>query len=293
MKYYVAKFQIKDAESLSDCRDLLAAIASEAGFESFEETAGGINGYVQQRLLDEEKLREMLAEFPVEGVHISYTLSELEDKDWNEQWENEGFEPIVVDNKCVIHDRKHSLDDALLPKDDAKGASLTDITIEAKQAFGTGTHETTRLIVSQLLQMDLKGKRVLDCGCGTGILGIVASKLGARSVVGYDIDEWSVENARHNAALNEVENMEVLEGNHNVLSHVSGIFDVVLANINRNVLIDDMHAMKEVMSHNGILILSGFYAEDGFMIAEKAGSLGLSLTKTSSENNWCMLLFNA
>lgn len=140
--------------------------------------------------------------------------------------------------------------------------------------FGTGTHETTRLIVGQLLQMDLKGKRVLDCGCGTGILGIVASKMGAQSVVGYDIDEWSVENARHNAELNGVRNMEVLEGNQSVLSHVSGIFDVVLANINRNVLMADMPAMKEVMSHEGILILSGFYAEDGIMIAEKRGLAG-------------------
>lgn len=288
MKYYVANFQIKDAPSISDCRDLLATMASEAGFESFEETDEGLNGYVQQSMLDESKLRELLGDFPIEGVKISYTLSQVEDKDWNEQWENEGFEPIVVGDRCVIHDTKHQADAALTGQKD-----LLDITIEAKQAFGTGTHETTRLIVGQLLQMDLKGKRVLDCGCGTGILGIVASKMGAQSVVGYDIDEWSVENARHNAELNEVRNMEVLEGNQSVLSHVSGIFDVVLANINRNVLMADMPAMKEVMSHEGILILSGFYAEDGIMIAEKAGSLGLSLSKTSSENNWCMLLFNA
>lgn len=288
MKYYVANFQIKDAPSIGDCRDLLATMASEAGFESFEETDEGLNGYVQQSMLDESKLRELLGDFPIEGVKISYTLSQVEDKDWNEQWENEGFEPIVVGDRCVIHDTKHQADAALTGRKD-----LLDITIEAKQAFGTGTHETTRLIVGQLLQMDLKGKRVLDCGCGTGILGIVASKMGAQSVVGYDIDEWSVENARHNAELNGVQNMEVLEGNQSVLSHVSGIFDVVLANINRNVLMADMPAMKEVMSHEGILILSGFYAEDGIMIAEKAGSLGLSLSKTSSENNWCMLLFNA
>ena len=288
MKYYVANFQIKGTQSIGDCRDLLASMASEAGFESFEETDEGMNGYVQQSMLDESKLRELLRDFPIEGVSITYTLSEVEDRDWNEQWENEGFEPIIVDNRCVIHDTKHQADAALTGRKD-----VIDITIEAKQAFGTGTHETTRLIVSQLLQMDLKGKRVLDCGCGTGILGIVASKMGAQSVVGYDIDEWSVENARRNARLNGVENMEVLEGNQSVLSHVSGIFDVVLANINRNVLMADMPAMKEVMSHEGILILSGFYAEDGIMIAEKAGSLGLSLSKTSSENNWCMLLFNA
>ena len=288
MKYYVAYFQIRGTESLSDCRDLLAAMASEAGFESFEDTDGGLNGYVQQSLFDEERLKEIIADFPMEGAKIDYKLTEVEDRDWNEQWEKGGFEPIVIDNRCIIHDRQHKVDLDELKADDA-----IDVVIEAKQAFGTGTHETTRLIVKELLQMDLKGKRVLDCGCGTGILGIVASKLGARSVVGYDIDEWSVENARHNAKLNHVDNMEILEGNHRVLSHVSGIFDVVLANINRNVLMADMQAMKEVMSHEGTLILSGFYGEDGIMIAEKAGSLGLSLNKTQSENNWCMLLFNA
>ena len=292
MEYFVAHFQIKGAESIGDCRDLLAAMAGEAGFESFEETEDGLCGYVQRRLLDEDKLKELLAAFPIEGVKVDYSLSEVEDKDWNEQWEKAGFEPIVVGGRCVIHDTKHSLDSIELPQE-TPSLPIIDITIEAKQAFGTGTHETTRLIVNQLLELDLEGKSVLDCGCGTGILGIVASKLGAKSVVGYDIDEWSVKNARHNALLNNVENMEVLEGNHSVLTHVSGVFDVVLANINRNVLMADMAAIRDVMSHEGILILSGFYGEDGIMIAEKAGSLGLSLTVTKSENNWCMLLFNA
>ena len=155
---------------------------------------------------------------------------EAEYRNWNEQWENEGFEPIVIDGRCIIHDTKHPAGDK------APDSPTLDITIEARQAFGTGTHETTRMIVGELLKMDLKGKRILDCGCGTGILGIVASKCGASEIVAYDIDEWSVENARHNAKLNGVKNMEVLEGDRNVLSHVSGVFDVVLANINRNIL---------------------------------------------------------
>ena len=112
MKYYVANFQIKDAPSIGDCRDLLATMASEAGFESFEETDEGLNGYVQQSMLDESKLRELLGDFPIEGVKITYTLSQVEDKDWNEQWENEGFEPIVVGDRCVIHDTKHQADAA-------------------------------------------------------------------------------------------------------------------------------------------------------------------------------------
>ena len=124
MKYYVANFQIKDAPSIGDCRDLLATMASEAGFESFEETDEGLNGYVQQSMLDESKLRELLGDFPIEGVKITYTLSQVEDKDWNEQWENEGFEPIVVGDRCVIHDTKHQADAVL-----TGGKDLLDITI--------------------------------------------------------------------------------------------------------------------------------------------------------------------
>jgi ribosomal protein L11 methyltransferase len=237
--------------------------------------------------LDEPLLKSLLKDFPIEGVNVSYSLKEAEYRNWNEQWENEGFEPIVIDGRCIIHDTKHPVGDKALD------SPTLDITIEARQAFGTGTHETTRMIVGELLKMDLKGKRILDCGCGTGILGIVASKCGASEIVAYDIDEWSVENARHNAKLNGVKNMEVLEGDRNVLSHVSGVFDVVLANINRNILMADMHHMKEVMNHNGKLILSGFYDTDGFMIAEKAGSMGLVLTETEGSNKWCMLVFSA
>ena len=131
------------------------------------------------------------------------------------------------------------------------------ILIDAQQAFGTGTHETTQMIVSLLLNQDLKDKRVLDCGCGTGILGIVAAKCGAREVVSYDIDEWSVRNAEHNAELNGVE-LDVLEGDKRVLSHVSGVFDVILANINRNIILEDIDEFVSVMTTDSKIILSGF-----------------------------------
>ena len=163
------------------------------------------------------------------------------------------------------------------------------IAIDAKMAFGTGTHETTRMIVSSLLDTDLSGKRVIDCGCGTGILGIVAAKLGASEVVSYDIDNWSVENTQHNAKLNGVD-IEVLEGDRNVLSHVSGLFDIVMANINRNILLDDMHAYEDVMQHNGILILSGFYQSDIQMLKEKAAELGLIEVKRLTDGDWCCLI---
>ena len=147
------------------------------------------------------------------------------------------------------------------------------------------------MIIGLLLDMHLAGKRVLDCGCGTGILGIAASKLGAKEVVAYDIDEWSADNARHNAQINHVKNIEVLQGDANVLNHVSGVFDIVLANINRNILLQDMPAFRNVMMQGSVLILSGFFEEDCASLSAKATTLGLVHTGKVSKGNWCCLVF--
>jgi ribosomal protein L11 methyltransferase (prmA) len=163
------------------------------------------------------------------------------------------------------------------------------IAIDAQQAFGTGTHETTQMIVSLLLNQDLKEKRVLDCGCGTGILGIVAAKCGAKEVVSYDIDEWSVRNAEHNAELNGVE-LDVLEGDRRVLSHVSGVFDVILANINRNIILEDIDEFVSVMTTESKIILSGFYEQDAEAILQKANELGLKENQRLLNHDWCCLL---
>jgi ribosomal protein L11 methyltransferase (prmA) len=163
------------------------------------------------------------------------------------------------------------------------------ILIDAQQAFGTGTHETTQMIVSLLLNQDLKDKRVLDCGCGTGILGIVAAKCGAKEVVSYDIDEWSVRNAEHNAKLNGVE-LDVLEGDKRVLSHVSGVFDVILANINRNIILEDIDEFTSVMTTDSKIILSGFYEQDAEAILQKANDLGLKESQRLLNHDWCCLL---
>ena len=147
------------------------------------------------------------------------------------------------------------------------------------------------MIIGLLLDMHLTGKRVLDCGCGTGILGIAAAKLGAKEIVAYDIDEWSADNARHNAQFNHVQNIEVLQGDANVLNHVSGVFDIVLANINRNILLQDMPAFRNVMMQGSVLILSGFFEEDCDQLNAKAESLGLKQTGKCSKGNWCCLQF--
>ena len=310
MKYFEVEFTILPFST--DAADLLAAIAGEAGFETFEETSTGLMGYIQQDLLDVNTLQTSLNDFPFEGISISYDIRPAEDRDWNEQWEQEGFEPIVV--KCgmrnvegpviVIHDGRH------LPETMPTGA--IPIEIDAKLAFGTGTHETTRMICSELISFHIPHStfhnqepsfhiphstfhkiRVLDCGTGTGILSICALKLGAAEAIGYDIDEWSVDNARHNAVINQVDDrFTSLQGDASILNKVEGSFNLVLANINRNILLADMESFRGKMAPGASLILSGFYTEDCDMLIEKAKTLGLKLTKQKEDQNWACLVFS-
>ena len=295
MKYYEVDFIMTPCTQ--DAQDILSALAGEAGFETFEETATGLKGYVQQALFDEDALHFALEGFPFENVTITYSIQEAEDKDWNEQWEQEGFEPISLPlppskgrGNLTIHDGRH------LPNE----VSQLSIEIDAHLAFGTGTHETTRMICSMLLDMPLEGKRVLDCGCGTGILGICALKLGADSVVGYDIDEWSADNTRHNAVINRVDDrLTALCGDASVLSNftttpddLSSGFHLVLANINRNILLNDMERFRSVMAPKSQLILSGFYKNDCALLESKAQTLGLSLKATRTDGDWACLLFS-
>ena len=307
MKYFEADFVISPLSP--DAADLLAAIAGEAGFESFEETPTGLKGYVQQQLFDQDALQTALAEFPFDNVAITYTIREAEDRDWNEQWEQEGFDPIVLPG-LIIHDGRHLPDSSLF----TFHSSLL-IEIDAHQAFGTGTHETTRMVCSALLEHmgtvpsvsrshsdRITGglspcvrppQRILDCGTGTGILSICALKLGAKEAIGYDIDEWSVDNARHNAVINRVDDrFTSLLGDANILNKVEGTFDLVLANINRNILLADMPAFKQKMAPGATLILSGFYTADCPMLIEKAATLGLTLQQQREDHDWACLVFS-
>ena len=279
MKYYEVEFTISPLSA--DAADLLASLAGEAGFETFEETETGLKGYVQQSLFSVDALRKCIEDFPFEGTSIIYNVREAEDRDWNEQWEQEGFEPIVISDQLVIHDGRH------LPETD----SQVSIEIDAKLAFGTGTHETTRMICKQLINRS-QGARVLDCGTGTGILSIVALKFGATQAVGYDIDEWSADNARHNAVINRVDDrFTSLLGDSSVLNTVDGTFDLVLANINRNILLADMPRFISKMHNGSTLILSGFYTTDVQILVDKAKTLGLSLVFRDNDQDWaCIVL---
>ena len=290
MKYYEVEFTISPFSS--DAADLICALAGDAGFETFEETETGVKGYVQQSLFSEEDLQTAIADFPFEGITVSYTVSEAEDRDWNEQWEQEGFEPIIIDNRLVIHDGRHLPEDSLMANCDLS------IEIDAHLAFGTGTHETTRMVCATLLSYlspltaHPSPLRILDCGTGTGILSICALKLGAASAIGYDIDEWSVDNARHNAVINRVDDrFTSLLGDATILNKVEGQFDLVMANINRNILLADMPAFRAKMAPGARLILSGFYTADIPLLVEKAATLGLHLEQQKEDHDWACLVF--
>lgn len=291
MKYYEVRFTITPYSA--DAADILSAMAGDAGFESFESTSDGLSGYVQQQLFDQSLLDAAIEAFPFEGTHIIYKVEEAEDRDWNEQWEQEGFAPIIVESEAkgtaektmVIHDGRH------LPEAMVASTDLT-IEIDAHLAFGTGTHETTRMICSTLLGMALNGRQVLDCGCGTGILGICALKLGAASCTAYDLDEWSVDNTRHNAVINHTDDrMSVMHGDATLLDKLSPRFDLVTANINRNILLQDMPRFVSVMVPKGMLILSGFYQSDCDLLTEKAKTLGLTLQECRHDGDWACMCF--
>lgn len=284
MKYYKVDFTIQPCSQ--DARDILAAMAGEVGFETFEESEEGLTGYVQQALFNQEALEQTIEYFPIVDTRILYKVTEAEDKDWNEQWEQEGFDPIIIDDgKLVIHDGRH------LPNSQRStlNAQLS-IEIDAHLAFGTGTHETTRMICATLLKEELKGKKLLDAGCGTGILGIAALKLGADSVTAYDIDEWSSDNTRHNAVINQVDDrMTILCGDATLLDAIDEHFDYVVANINRNILLQDMERFLQVMAKDSKLILSGFYTEDIPLLEAKGQELGLTMERQREDNHWACI----
>lgn len=280
MKYFEVDFQLSPLSQ--DACDILAALTADAGFESFEETQHGIRGYVQQPLLDRQALEDIVNNFPIMGTNIIYTISETEDKDWNEQWEQEGFEPIIVgNNRLAIHDGRH------LPSQPAD----ISVEIDARLAFGTGTHETTQMICEWMLDMPMKDLRVMDAGCGTGILGIVALKLKASHVTAYDIEEWSSDNTRHNAVINRIDSqLSVYCGDASLLDSKTADYDLVLANINRNILLNDMPHFCQIMKQDAKLILSGFYTEDIPLLEARGKELGLTLTGAKNRDKWASII---
>ena len=260
--------------------DVLSAVLGEVGFESFVEQEGGIAAYIQTSLYDEEALKSALDSFPLADTTLTYTYKEAEDKDWNEEWEKNFFQPIVIGNRCVIHSTFHH---------DVPQAEY-DIVINPQMAFGTGHHETTSLIIGELLEADLQGKALLDMGCGTSILAILARMRGAAPCTAIDIDEWCVRNSLENIELNHVDSISVFQGDASILPD-KGPFDVVIANINRNILLNDMKHYVARMNPGARLFMSGFYTDDIPAIREEAEHNGLRFVHHKEKNRWAAVQF--
>ena len=278
MKYLEVTFRTQPCTETVN--DVVSALAAEIGFESFVACEEGVQAYIQQSLFDETALQTLVADFPLPDTQVTYSVVEAEDKNWNEEWEKNFFQPIVIGDRCCIHSTFH--------KDTPK--TEYEILINPQMAFGTGHHETTSSILSELLDADLQGKSVLDMGCGTSILAILASMRGANPVEAIDIDDWCVNNSRDNLALNHIDNITVRLGDASLLEGHAP-FDVIIANINRNILLADMPRYVACLHPGSELYMSGFYVEDIPVIREKSESLGLRFDHYREKNRWAAAKF--
>ncbi len=271
MKYVEVNFICHpDSETITD---VLAAQLSGIGFESFVKSNTGLLAYVPEPTFSTEKIDSLLQNFFLDA-EIGYSFKTIEDKNWNEEWEKHYFQPIVFENKCIIHSSFHQ----------PGGDYSYRILIDPKMAFGTGHHQTTGLMLKEILSMDLQNKSVLDMGCGTAVLAILASMRGADPVIAIDMDEWAYQNALENVQLNHISNINVLLGDAGLLGNE--MFDVILANINRNILLQDIPSYTKVLNPGGKLVMSGFYRDDIPVIREKSQQSGLIYRSFSEMENW-------
>lgn len=260
-----------------DLTEILIAELSEAGYDSFMETDEGVIAYTDQSIFEESRLQEILSrylEMP------EYRIAPLEDKNWNEEWEK-NFQPVEVDDQVIIKASFHKMGEHY----------PVQITINPKMSFGTGHHETTYMMVQNQLGIDHKGRRVMDAGTGTGILAILASKLGASDVFAFDIEDWAFENLKENVILNDCRNIKVGQGTIESLDSPFPFYDIILANINKNVLLNEIPRYAGFLPKNGILVLSGFYKEDVQDIEKAGHSASLTLLQERARNKWASLVF--
>ncbi|MDO4779891.1 MAG: 50S ribosomal protein L11 methyltransferase [Bacteroides sp.] len=279
MRYY--EFQFITKPNTEVVKDVLTAVLADLGFESFVTEDESVKAYVQMDLFDNDELNNAINNFPIEGVEqITYTFKEVEDRNWNEEWEKNYFQPVMIADRCIIHSTFH--------KDIPKAEY--DIAINPQMAFGTGHHETTSLMIEYLLEEDVTGNAVIDMGCGTSVLAIMASMRGANRCTAIDIDDWCVRNSKENIQLNNISNITVLHGDANILQGVDTC-NLFIANINRNILVNDMSKYVSKMADKATLLMSGFYTEDIDEINKSAEENGLTFVSYKQKNNWAAVKF--
>ena len=272
MKYIEVTFTMADTGMFRDL--LVDALGNEGPYESFVETKDGVKAYVPVDKFDRHFLEVTAETFP---VPLKYEVTEMPDKNWNEEWEK-GHQAVLVEYdggsvwvRAPFHPHRDDVNYELI--------------IEPKMSFGTAHHPTTYMMLSYVAELDMQGKRVLDMGCGTAVLGILAKMRGASYVEGVDIDEWAFNNARENAATNNVE-IALKLGDATTLQ---GHFDIVIANINRNILLADMDKYAAVLNAGGTLLLSGFYEADESALVTRARELGMTLKNKKNRDGWSAL----
>ena len=255
--------------------DILVARLNEIEFESYCEDENGVKAYVQTHLLDENAVKEIINEV-AKSCDLSFTIAKVKQENWNEKWEN-NFEPVHINDKCVIRAHFHA------PFHDFEH----EIIITPKMSFGTGHHETTALVMNEMFEIDFTDKSVLDMGTGTGVLAILAAKLGATSLIGIDFDKWAYENSVENAQINAISTINFMHGDAILIGDET--FDIILANINRNIILQDIAIYVKAMNTNSEIIFSGFLKKDIPLILEKSKQLGLDLVASKHKNKWQML----
>lgn len=271
--YIEYQFQI---EPLQPATEILIAQLGFVGFESFVENENGVTAYIQKQDWNPSIL-DSVSVLSSDEFSIQFDQNEIEQTNWNSEWEK-NFEPIQVDEKVSVRAPFH------------ENPNLEfDIIIEPKMSFGTGHHETTHMMIQQLLEMNIVNKSVLDMGCGTGILAIFAEMKGAKPIDAIDIDAWCYENSLENVERNQCHDISVYEGDASLLVNKS--YDIIIANINRNILMNDMDTYIQSLNENGQILFSGFYKEDIPVLNNKVTSYGLELIKTFERNNWVSLRY--
>ncbi|HLV70809.1 MAG TPA: 50S ribosomal protein L11 methyltransferase [Xanthomarina sp.] len=261
---------------LQPATEILIAELGYAGFESFVETEEGVTAYIQKDDWHDAILEDIQI-LNSKEFEINYSFEEIEQVNWNQEWEK-NFNPIVVENECSVRAPFHDKPD-----------TEYDIVIEPKMSFGTGHHETTHMMIQHILKNDFEGKSVLDMGCGTGVLAILAEMKGAKPIDAIDYDNWCYLNSLENVNRNNCKHITVLEGDASLLKERS--YDVIIANINRNILLNDMEAYAKSLNTSGTLFLSGFYVDDIPVIEQACNKYHLNLVETIEKNQWVALKF--
>jgi ribosomal protein L11 methyltransferase len=257
--------------------DLLISELGGIGFESFVETDSGFTAYLKKEDFNGPKLENVAALYST-NCTINWTINEIEATNWNQQWES-SFKPVEIDNRCVVKAPFHTIEKVV----------KYPIELTPKMSFGTGHHQTTYLMLSNLLDYEVENKSVLDMGCGTAVLAILAKKMGAKEVLAIDNDNWAYHNSLENIALNHCNDILVELGDSNNLS--GRAFNIILANINKNILLQDIRRYVGALKSNGMLMLSGFFVQDIEEIEKEAVRNGLRRIACNDKDNWATLQF--